>query len=245
MPPRLQVTNGIEDMQDVENMEGQAVCTSSRGTMREDVSEGMTQAGDPGPADEDDEHQDYYPAEHTHISYRQIANDTPHTQTTKGNNMYRATVQVGRTHRAPVDWCLNAPPRFHLNMGPQYIPCPIRIRGVMRQAKYVQIIMGPNPMVLGVVDESDLVYPRPLYATPLLTFAHCPIYPQEDLDVLTAEHAEHAMVDRCARDMGDESVIAEIHHFRTLTQEGDRIEAQIIELEKAFGEVQALKLGSI
>src|SRR6266702_1674277 len=105
--------------------------------------------------------------------------------------------------------------------------------------------MGPNPIVLGVVDKSDLIYPRPLYATPLLTFAHHPIYPQEDLDVLTAEHTDHAVVDRCARDMGDKSVIAEIHHFQTLTQEGDRIEARIIELERAFGDVQALKLGSI
>ncbi len=100
-------------------------------------------------------------------------------------------------------------------------------------------------MVLGVIDESDLVYPRPLYATPFLTFARCPIYPQEDLDVLTTEHTDHATVDRCARDLGDKSVIAEIHRFRVLTQEGDRIEARIIELERAFGEVQALKLGSI
>jgi len=53
------------------------------------------------------------------------------------------------------------------------------------------------------------------------------------------------VVDRCARDLGDESVIAEIHHFQTLTQEGDHIEVCIIELEKAFGNVQALKLGSI
>ncbi len=105
--------------------------------------------------------------------------------------------------------------------------------------------MGPNPIVLGVIDESDLVYPWPLYATPFLTFAHQPIYPQEDLDVLTAEHTDHPVVDRCAKDLGDESVIVEIHRFRTLTQEGDRIEARIIELEKAFGDVQALKLGSI
>jgi len=115
----------------------------------------------------------------------------------------------------------------------------------MRQAKYIQVIMGPNPMVLGVIDESDLVYPRPLYATPFLTFVRQPIYPQEDLDVLTAEHADRPIVDRCAKDLGDKSVTAEIHRFRILTQEGDRIKACIIELEKAFGEVQALKLGSI
>ncbi len=245
VPPRLQVANGTEDTQNMEDVERRTVRTSSRGTAGENASEGMTQAGDPGPADEDDENRDYYPAEHTHISYGQITNDTPHAQTTKGNNMYRATMQVGRTHGAPVDWRLNVPPGFHLNIGPRYIPCPIRIRGVTQQAKYVQIIMGPNPIVLGVVDKSDLIYPRPLYATPLLTFAHHPIYPQEDLDVLTAEHTDHAVVDRCARDMGDKSVIAEIHHFQTLTQEGDRIEARIIELERAFGDVQALKLGSI
>src|SRR6266702_1572288 len=226
-------------------MEGRAIRESGSRETRETRSEGTTAADDAGPADEDDEQRDYYPAEHTHISYGQIANDTPHAQTTEGQNMYRATVRVRRTHRPAVDWRVNAPPGFHLNMGPRYIPCPIRINGVTRQAKYIQVIMGPNPMVLGVIDESDLVYPRPLYATPFLTFAHQPIYPQEDLDVLTAEHADHPIVDRCAKDLGDESVIAEIHHFRTLTQEGDRIEARIIELEKAFGDVQALKLGSI
>ncbi len=213
MPPRLQIANGAEDMQNMEVMEGRAIRMGSRGTTGETTSEGTTQAGDPGPADEDDEHRDYYPAEHTHISYGQIANDTPHAQTTEGNNMYRATVQVGRTHGDPVNWRLNAPPGFHLNAGLRYIPCPIRIRGETRQAKYVQVIMGPNPMVLGVIDESDLVYPRPLYATPFLTFARHPIYPQEDLDVLTAKHADHATIDRCARDLGDESVIVEIHRF--------------------------------
>jgi len=73
--------------------------------------------------------------------------------------MYRATVQVRRTHGPPVNWCLNAPPGFHLNMGPRYLPCPIRICGETRQAKYVQVIMGLNPMVLGVIDKSDLIYP--------------------------------------------------------------------------------------
>ncbi len=245
MPPRIQTTNGVEDASGMEVMEGRTIRESRSGEAGEVRSEGTTAAEDMGPADEDDEQRDYYPAEHTHISYGQIANDTPHAQTTEGQNMYRATVRVRRTHRPAVDWRVNAPPGFHLNMGPRYIPCPIRINGVTRQAKYIQVIMGPNPMVLGVIDESDLVYPRPLYATPFLTFARRPIYPQEDLDVLTVGHADQPTVDRCAKDLGDESVIAEIHRFRVLTQEGDCIEARIIELEKAFRDVQALKLGSI
>ncbi len=170
VPPRIQVTNGVEDSPDVEVVEGQTIRTSRSRETREAASEGTTAVGDPGPVDEDDEQRDYYPAEHTHISYSQIANDTPHAQTTEGQNMYQATVQVGRTHGPTVNWCLNVPPGFHLNMGPRYIPCPIRTHGVMWQAKYIQVIMGPNPMVLGVIDESDLVYPRPLYATPFLTF---------------------------------------------------------------------------
>ncbi|SRR6266702_8515559 len=70
--------------------------------------------------------------------------------------MYRATVQVRRTHSTPVNWHLNAPPGFHLNAGPRYIPCPVRIGGVTRQAKYIQVIMGPNPMVLGEVQALKL-----------------------------------------------------------------------------------------
>jgi len=178
VPPRIPITNGVEDASDVDIVEGRTVRESRSGEAREARSEGTTAAEDMGPADEDDEQRDYYPAEHTHITYGQIADDTPHAQTTEGQNMYRATVRVGRTHGPAVNWCMNAPPGFHLNAGPRYIPCPIRTNGVTRQAKYIQTIMGPNPMVLGVIDESDLVYPRPLYATPLLTFARRPIYPQ-------------------------------------------------------------------
>ncbi len=220
---------GNGDTTGMEVVEGQTVHQSNGNLEGEATSEDTTCAGDPGLADKDDKQRNYYPAEHTHITYRQIANDTPHAQTTEGNNMYHATVQVGRTHGPPVNWHLNAPPGFHLNSRPRYIPCPIRVNGVTRQAKYIQVIMGPNPMVIGVIDELDLVYPRPLYATPFLTFAQCPIYPQEDLDVLTSEHAD------CT--IGDKLVIAEIHHFQTLTQEGDCIEARIIELEKAFGDI--------
>jgi len=79
VPPRVQVTDGTEDMQRMEGVEGRAVRTSSRGTTGEVASEGTTQAGNPGPVDEDDEHREYYPAEHAHISYGQIANDTPCT----------------------------------------------------------------------------------------------------------------------------------------------------------------------
>jgi len=95
MPPRVQITNGAEDTPDVEIVEGQTVHTSRSREAREVASKGTTAAGDPGPADKDDAQRDYYPAEHTHISYGQIANDTPHAQTTEGQNMYRATVQVG------------------------------------------------------------------------------------------------------------------------------------------------------
>ena len=130
VPLRISITNRVEDMPDVEVVEGRTVCASRSREMREVTSEGTTAAGDLGPADEDDEQRDYYPAEHTHISYGQIANDTPHAQTTGGQNMYRATVQVGRTHGPTVNWHLNMPPGFHLNAGPQYIPCPIRTHRV-------------------------------------------------------------------------------------------------------------------
>jgi|SRR6266702_781798 len=78
VPPRLQVMDGNENTQNMDIMEGQTVHMGSQGTAGEATSKGTTQADDPGLVDEDDEHRDYYPAEHTHISYGQIANDTPH-----------------------------------------------------------------------------------------------------------------------------------------------------------------------
>jgi len=55
VPPRLQDADGTEGTQTMEDMEGRTVRTSSRGTAGENASEGTTQAGDPGPADKDDE----------------------------------------------------------------------------------------------------------------------------------------------------------------------------------------------
>src|SRR6266702_7002910 len=96
VPPRIQDANGVEDTSGMDIMEGRAVRESGSRETREATSEGTTAADNAGPADEDDEDRDYYPAEHTHITYGQIANDTPHAQTTEGQNMYRATVRVRR-----------------------------------------------------------------------------------------------------------------------------------------------------
>ncbi len=104
VPPWIQITNGGEDTSSMEVVEGRAVRMGSGGMMGETMDVGTTQVDDPGLADEDDKSQDYYPAEHSHISYRQIANNTPHAQTTEGNNMYQAMVQVGRTHGPHINW---------------------------------------------------------------------------------------------------------------------------------------------
>ncbi len=88
MPPRIQIMMGDGSVTGMDDMEGQTVCQSSCNQEGRATSEGTTCVGDLGPADEDDEQRDYYPAEHTHITYGQVTNDTPHAQTTEGNNMY-------------------------------------------------------------------------------------------------------------------------------------------------------------
>ena len=105
--------------------------------------------------------------------------------------------------------------------------------------------MCPNPIVLGVIDESDLVYPQPLYAAPTYSMHQRPVYSHYQLTHLESQHEDKWIVDRCIRDLHDDTLKAEVHRYRTLVDEQKRVEARIVELERAFGQVNTAKLGCI
>jgi len=48
----------------------------------------------------------------------------------------------------------------------------------------MQTIMGPNPLIIGLQDDTDKVYSKLLYATPIYTFDGKPVYTIKDLEDL-------------------------------------------------------------
>jgi hypothetical protein len=53
---------------------------------------------------------------------------------------------------------------------------------------FVQTIFTSNPLVIGIRTDTDLVFAKPLHATPEYVFGTHPIYIMEDLEVLDEGH---------------------------------------------------------
>ncbi len=94
-------------------------------------------------------------------------------------------------------WC-NAPIRFKRNEGVNYIDYPIcQGRGkATQQAQYMQAIMAPSPIVIGLHDDTDKVYSKPLYASPIYKYDGKPTYTTAELDVLKVDVEGRDLMDR-------------------------------------------------
>ncbi len=133
--------------------------------------------------------EDLFPAEHIFVKMLKDTddpNETPYTTTTSGFPLYKGSYGVSSSLRG------QAPPGFVHNHGDQYIPYPIRgpHDDKVQQAQYIQTIMGPNPLVVGLHDNSDKVYSKLLYATPIYSFGGKPVYTVQDLEILKSNTAD-------------------------------------------------------
>ena len=109
----------------------------------------------------------------------------------------------------------------------------------------MQLIMGTNPMVIGIRDESSHIYAAPCYACPQLSFGVRPHYPQEDLIIFNTGYDECRKIDATVTHLKDPSLRAELHHYRAMSGELDRLEQLLINLEVKWGELAMQKLGTI
>ncbi len=139
------------------------------------------------------------------------------------------------------------PAGFKPNKGVHYIDYPIRgpHDTTTQQAHYTQAIMAPNPLVVALRKDSNKVYSKPLYASPVYKFEGKPVYKTEELDYLKADAQGRDLTDRLINHIGDLSLMAEIHRFRIITAELDRMEQVLIENEEVWGQLAAAKLGAI
>ncbi len=89
----------------------------------------------------------------------------------------------------PVRPWRNLPISFKHNKGANYIDYPIRQphKQTIQQAQYVQAIMAPSPIVIRLRDNTDKVYSKPLYASPIYQYDGKPTYTMVELDVLKAD----------------------------------------------------------
>jgi len=136
---------------------------------------------------------------------------------------------------------------FHSNRGTHYIDYPIRLPGesTTQQASYTQAIMAPNPLIIALRSDSDKVFSKPLYASPVYTYDGKPTYATGELDYLKTDAQGREFTDRLIDREDDLSLKAEIHRFCMITDELTRMETVLVENEEAWGQLAAAKLGVI
>ncbi|KAH8988255.1 hypothetical protein EDB92DRAFT_1817662 [Lactarius akahatsu] len=172
----------------------------------------------------------------------------PHTPvTTMGQPLYHTGVIVN-TEAAPLlavhlqylgGSAHTAPHSYKHNRGDDFIHYPITdTQGVTHQATFIQVVRGLDPLILGLVDDSNKVYSCLLYAEPQVQEAGKPHYSPEDMLHLVSSHSNQHWVDRVVNKLKDVGVKAELTCYRTYKHEAERMEQRLHTLAQVLGGVQ-------
>ncbi len=247
IPPRMEGTAAAIAEEDQHTVEGGAVRTSHVEEKRREGSPGSTAPPSTpatrGPWSRTTSVRDWYPDEHPFIKNHRDSDDpdeTPYALTTSGYPLYKKTyMSAALQTRDPI--------RFNLNRGIHYINYPICLpsKPTMQQAHYTQAIMAPNLLVIALHKDSDKVFSKPLYAAPVYHFDGKPTYVTGELNYLKVDMQGWEFTDRLIDHEGDLSLKAEVHQFRMVTAELERLETVLVENEEAWGQLASAKLGAI
>ncbi|KAH9170672.1 hypothetical protein EDB89DRAFT_2071705 [Lactarius sanguifluus] len=83
--------------------------------------------------------------------------------------------------------------------------------------------MNADPLVLVLVEDSDKVFSKALYAELHVKEVGKPIYPREDMFLFKDGYYDRPRLDRAVNELRDVSVKAEIHRYHSVvTAEPDR-----------------------
>jgi len=247
IPPRVGGATGAIAEEGQCAVEGGTVCTSCAQEKRREGSLGSTAPPSTpamrGPWSRTTSLRDWYPDEHPFIkNYRDSddLNETPYALTTTGYPLYKRTYMLAMVQRQD-------PIGFNPNRGDHYIDYPIRLphESTTQQANYTQAIMAPNPLIIALRKDLDKVFSKPLYASPVYAFDGKPTYATGELDYLKADAQGREFTDRLVDREGDLSLKVEVHRFRMVTSELERMETVLVENEEHWGQLAAAKLGVI
>ncbi len=239
--------NAQDRPQDLLTVEGRAFRKSRRQAKCKDGSAGSTvpvsTLATRGPWSRDSsriDDKELYPDEHLFmrtLTDTDNPNETPYAATTTGFPLYKGSYTTKH---------LTIPPGFQRNDGDHFVSFPITSpEGNTRQAQYVQVVMHPNPFVIGLHDDSEKVYTAPLYTAPIFHYDGKPVYHAQELEFLKMEVEGKEETDRMLRRINDPSLVAEVHRFRIMMQELARLEEAIAEGEDRWGELAAMQCRTI
>jgi hypothetical protein len=141
---------------------------------------------------------------------------------------------ASRSRRCPAARpVLPTPPGFEHNRGPAYIPFRIQESGRETPARYIRAHLdAPNPFVEGRLSLNGPTYHSEIHAAAVhdVDIPPPPIT-AELLRLLHLDYMGHDRVDEALGELGDRSLIAEVHHYRRLERKCRSHQESITRLE--------------
>jgi hypothetical protein len=125
------------------------------------------------------------------------------------------------------------PPGIEHNRGPAYIPFRIQENGRETPVQYIQAHLdAPNPFVEGRLSLDGPTYHSEIHAAAVHDVDIPPPPITADLlRLLQLDYMGHDHVDEALSELGDRSLIAEVHHYRKLERKHQSYQESIIRLE--------------
>jgi hypothetical protein len=188
--------------------------------------------------------EELFPAEHPFIRLEPatLPDDMPYVCATDSTLLFKGNIShmllhayshpSAPRHQARPDQPL---PGFVHNRSNSYVPFITTYNGVRQPVNFIQTILTPDPLVVGIHKDSDFVFAKPLHATPEYIFGARPIYLLEDLEVLDEGHVRRTMINREIAELHDVMVRAKVVRYQSLTTDLAYLEGRLVELERQWG----------
>jgi len=94
-------------------------------------------------------------------------------------------------------------------------------------------------------DDSDKVFSKLLYASPIYKFNSKPVYSVTKLEILKTDAESQNCTHCMLHSLGDPLLTAKVHWFQVLTDKLDCMEEVLVANEDKWGSLTMLKLGAI
>ena len=129
---------------------------------------------------------------------------------------------------APV---VRRPAGFEDNVPPSFSPMKVRHEGRLHPARFIKYRMYDKLMVWGTMGEGYPVYQQPAHVAPWLRPNETEPYSHADAFILLSKYPGAQWVNAALIDEEDGGLRAEVHWYRNLMEEADKVEQQISALQ--------------
>ena len=129
---------------------------------------------------------------------------------------------------APV---VQRPAGFEDNVPPTFSPMKVRHEGRLHPARFIKYRMYDEPMVWGTMREGYPVYEQPAHVAPRLRPNEAEPYSHADTFILLSKYPGASWVNAALIDKEDRGLRAEVHRYRALMDEADKVEQQLSALQ--------------